>query len=519
MAIPSPQLLPMSNDIQSTSSRKNSILIRGAILIVLLVSSVPLYVSVFIVEISVFDDNQEGPPFLPLSRGNYSADSNDSLYANDHYHTSTIQPTEFHKAAINPVPTYTPELARKAIQSASWKCTSSTHQRPIHPSNHTLFSFVHIYKTAGTTMRQFFHEYSYTCHKTWMSLARCTNTDDSIQKGSKWKGCVIEEVADGRRGFKEHVMPNNKNWVRPGERRYMKINNRVMSERVDVFGGHIRIGSGDWIFHSDSSLNNNSTRIQNLTIPPAERVRYIVFLRDPMERYVSGHLYQNKVNNKGQTLEQIIDRIKKSLVDSALSQSYFTKSFSYLLTPSQEMASKRLDKYRLMEETMRLLPRDETNQLELQSSSTFLAETKTKMVIRNLVHYNAIIGMTERMTESMAILKHVLMRNPEESVREAVEGVFRKFTPELGTETVGNNVTALNLSQTNESESPKGYKANVSKGGLTTSAVMEELSKDKETMELFREFVKYEQLLVDYAWKMHQLQYEAALDFLSTSYT
>mmetsp|Transcript_3200 Transcript_3200/g.6891 ORF Transcript_3200/g.6891 Transcript_3200/m.6891 type:complete len:226 (+) Transcript_3200:2-679(+) len=215
-----------------------------------------------------------------------------------------------------------------------------------------------------------------------------------------------------------------------------------------------------------------------------------------------------------ETMNQIVDRIKKSLVDSAASHSYFTKSFSYLLTPSQEMESKRLDKGRLMEETMKLLPEDEAKQLQQQSSSAFMAETNAKMAIQNLVHYNAVIGMTERMTESMAILKHILLQNSVESVREAVEGVFRKFTPEPVTEKVENNVNALNSSQTNRSDSPNGgYKANVSKGGLTTSAVMDELLKDKETMEIFREFLKYEQILTDFAWNMHMLQYEATLDF------
>ncbi len=61
------------------------------------------------------------------------------------------------------------------------------------------------------------------------------------------------------------------------------------------------------------------------------------------------------------------------------------------------MASTRLDKYRLMEETMQLLPRGETNQLNLKSLSAFKAETKTKMTIQNLVNYNAIIVMTEQM--------------------------------------------------------------------------------------------------------------------------
>ena len=289
-------------------------------------------------------------------------------------------------------------------------------------------------------------------------------------------------------------------------RKYNKVNNRVLRDSVDVFGGHVRIGSGDWIFPSDSNSNSNFTSSQSSQLsatPSSPRVRYIIFLRDPMERYVSGRLYQNKVNEKKLSLEQIVNEIKTALVDNR--GSYFTKSFSYLLSPSQEEESKHLNVMQLME-TVAQSAAKETETMTL-SQSALIAETRAKVVIRNLIKYNAIIGMTERMTESMHILKHVLLHNPHDDIREAAEQVFRKFTPEPELM----NIVPDNSTETTKANNKGGVQANVSKGGMSTSAVMEELAKDEEIMKLFREFVKYEQMITDFAWSMHNMQYEAVV--------
>ena len=59
------------------------------------------------------------------------------------------------------------------------------------------------------------------------------------------------------------------------------------------------MGTGDYIFNDS---------------PTWEGVRYIVFLRDPVERYVSGILYQNKINGFDESLEQVVTKIKHSIV-------------------------------------------------------------------------------------------------------------------------------------------------------------------------------------------------------------
>ena len=120
---------------------------------------------------------------------------------------------DFINAANQPIPIYTEQLAIEAIRPSSWHC--SPESEPSYSTNHTVFAFIHVYKTAGTTLRKFFHEYAYTCHKTWISLATCTNVEAlSIISGERWKPCQIEEVANGRKQKKEQYNhPKLKNCI------------------------------------------------------------------------------------------------------------------------------------------------------------------------------------------------------------------------------------------------------------------------------------------------------------------
>ena len=47
-----------------------------------------------------------------------------------------------------------------------------------------------------------------------------------------------------------------------------------------------------------------------------------------------------------------------------------------------------------------------------------------------------------------------------------------------------------------------------SKKEVSTSAVVAELAKDEEHMKMFLEYVQYERMITDYAWMMHNLQYD-----------
>ena len=373
--------------------------------------------------------------------------------------------------ATDSVPIYTEKLAKVAVRPSSWQCVESDIVRPT-----TVFAFIHVYKTAGTTMRMFFHELAYTCHKTWMSLARCTGVlPSSIQSRGPWTPCMIAEVADGRGRRKSQYMHRGKenyNRFHPGT-----ITNQRLEKFVDIFGGHVRLGTGDNIFPSSHT---------------SEGVRYIVFLRDPVERYVSGVLYQNKVQGRVESLEQVVTKIKKLIVNARKNDQYWDKSLSYLLTPVQRVKGNKKSNSTLS---------------SMAAPPSSQAKARALLAIQNLHTYNVIIGMTERMPESLIVLRHVFMKNsPENSLKDEAAAVFKKFglvAPHTDPPPGNHSTPSVSKGGVNLNHSKKKH--------VSTSAVIAELVKDQGYLILMEEYVKYERMITNFAWTMHSLQYDSVM--------
>ena len=338
------------------------------------------------------------------------------------------------------LPIYTNEMAIQAIRPAPWTCGNRndseldplTNQKP-------MFAFIHIYKTAGSTMRSFFQTYAYICRKGWMCLQRCTEvTSTSVQSNRNWKNCEVEHAVN-----RDHLI--EKYGVR--RKLYRHVNNTVLNDHFDLFGGHTRIGAGDYILKTSSADNYP--------------VRHIVFLRDSIDRYISGVLYQNQKKKKGWHSADFANLVKERVLASRSSGEHWDRCLSYLLTPGQA---------------------EEINSLKSKYMKTHtadqFAEMKAVTAINNLMKYNVIVGMTEHMPQSMEILKHVLMANSSVEQRELLDKQATNKT--------------LNVSK---------------KGTVSTSSVREELEKDREFMSAFEEYVKYEKMINDYAMTMHLKQY------------
>ena len=391
--------------------------------------------------------------------------------------------SSFDYAVSHTIPVYTKEMARSAIRQSPWECSiNNTDPAYIHSNHGTMFAFVHVYKAAGTSMRLFFNELAYTCHKTYISLAKCTGVlPSSIKSQDPWQPCRIEEVADGRSQQKQQYMyPTGKNYVRTNR----QVSNPDLRAFFDLYVGHARIGTGDFIFGTPGS------------------VRYIVFLRDPIERHVSGVLYQNKVKGRNETLEQVVRKIKDGIKNRREVDDYADKSLSYLLTPSQRVVNSHVSFEELRASKTTIISSSN------MTFSSFKAESRAKLAIQNLYQYNAIIGMTERMSDSLRILRHVFLQNvPENALKDKAEEVFKKYglsTTTPGSDRLGNSSAASIIQVVKQ--------ANKSRGKVSTSAVIAELAKDEEHMELFNEYVKYERLITEFAWKMHHLQFDAVME-------
>ena len=338
------------------------------------------------------------------------------------------------------LPIYTIEMAVQAIRPAPWTCGNPndsaldplTNQKP-------MFAFVHVYKTAGSTVRTFLRAYAHICRKGWMCLIGCTKVKPSsiqqIGEGSYWNPCKVKERID-------------RDQSNEGVFRHVHVSNKVLKDNIDILGGHFRIGTGDYILQK--SLDNN--------VSP---VRHIIFLRDSIDRYISGVLYQDQKKKKGWHSADFANLVKERVLASRSSGEHWDRCLSYLLTPGQA---------------------EEINSLKSKYMKTHtadqFAEMKAMTAINNLMKYNVIIGMTEHMPQSMEILKHVLMANSSVEQRELLDKQATNKT--------------LNVSK---------------KGTVSTSSVREELQKDREFMSAFEEYVKYEKMINDYAMTMHLKQY------------
>ena len=430
-----------------------------------------------------------------------------------------------HDVAL-PLPTYTSDMASDAIRPAPWMCGSNDfdsddrrdEENDIQSSTTTssserhIFSFVHVYKAAGSTIRTFFREYSDMCHKSWMLLVSCKEhlnpsppSSISIRaleagKGEDtyWKGCRIKEM-----------------YVRPND--LINDNSMLHEDSIDIYGGHFRIGI--------VGTNHSFTSQQSSPSPTSTAiVRHIVFLRDPMARFVSGILFQHQKSALFDgTLDGAVQRIKKNVRGSRKKQEYWIRSLDYLLTPSQAsyFAKRR-----------KTLMSDITNTTVLGEKVKSMADIESRTAIQNLAQYNVIVGMAEQMYQSMAILRHILVppadrsnqhhmsafagdddadttTSPQER-QNKIHALFNTFGGSSSTAGVapGEGVAFGD----DKKESTEDIRMNASgQEGVTTELVLEELKRDATFLPMFVEYVKYEQRIHDYALGMHQMQYREAL--------
>lgn len=325
---------------------------------------------------------------------------------------------------------YTAELAARAVEPTVWTCGEKGRQKTLDPVTHQrpFFAFVHVYKTAGSTMRDFFREFATVCKKSLALVISCHGSD--IEK------CKLKASLNAPQSIQS-------------------VNGTILHDHFDILGGHFSFGMADAIFSNANSTPNG-----------APQVRYMVFLLQPLTRFISSILYkQNRGDEHRQnTVEETAEYIKTRIRSSRENGEYLCSIYKYLLTPEQ-----REMKY------------------EQEQTHKEMVAHKAQLSIDNLVTYNAIVGMTEMFPQSMEIFEQV-MGQIDTSARKEEEEEQDLFSRYIGEE-VTRNVS--------------------NRKGITTSSVLKELSKDDAFMAIFREFVKYEQMIVDFAMDMHQKQYEA----------
>eukprot|EP00978_Attheya_sp_CCMP212_P048064 scaffold468747_cov63-Attheya_sp.AAC.1 len=203
-----------------------------------------------------------------------------------------------------------------------WSCHSShnennsNHKKYTHSTSSATMiqqklAFVHIFKTAGSTIRFIFEQYSKEkcIGQGWALITRCSHaTAASIQSGTAWKPCYLKEIVDRQGNHRKEPKMDT------------TVTNQLLSQNVNMFGGHIQLGSGDYLEHS--------------------HVRYMTFLRHPLSKLASAaaFTYQRDFGPPA-NIQIIVDKIKTQVRERMAAGQYSNGFFSYLMTPDQTAAA------------------------------------------------------------------------------------------------------------------------------------------------------------------------------------
>lgn len=140
-----------------------------------------------------------------------------------------------------------------------------------HEATQERVVFVHIFKAAGSTIREMLRHYAVQCGRKWVCLVNC---DKKKLVGARI-ACRVKDLIDDR-GRKHHVKG------RPSLQ-------QVRS--ADIVGGHISMGISD--LYQDYNIH------------------FITFIREPMASVASGVRYKNPKFNIDRVIETLKSNIKK----------------------------------------------------------------------------------------------------------------------------------------------------------------------------------------------------------------
>ena len=294
--------------------------------------------------------------------------------------------------------------------------------------------FVHSFRTAGSTVKALLQGYAKMCHAGAALVVFCQSVSwHTITKGKNWAN------GEGyrRRGQCQLRRVLTRDGTEVEGARF--FNSSFLEANVDTLAGNIPLGiESGWKDEAGEMVET----------------QYVTFFRDPVHKYVSGTLY----NRRGLTLNEVVRMVKRRVNDALDENNYYDKTSTYLITPAQNAV---FDKF----------------------GFGLSHEESANLAMANMVQKNVLVGIVERMSESLEMLQHTIDE----------EGLTTPMFEYFGMR--DSNGTIREIS--------------VNKSPVPTSEVVAELEKDEKFMEMMRDYLKWEDKIYKFALQMHTRQYES----------
>ena len=331
---------------------------------------------------------------------------------------------------------------------------------PNHEAKTTQIAFVHIFKTAGSTLRGLFKLYAKKCDAGAAVIVNCSSVRAKTVRSTDNKTLWYNPSRKAHCRLKQFV---------PRKRNKANLSPSQMAGDLELKSGDRGVSSAFLATHADIMVGHLSLGTPSL-IPPLEgkspsNIQYIAFFRDAAQKYVSGRMF---VASGKRTLEEHVARITSELKDHAAKRHYYQGYYKYLLTPEQ------VD--HIKDSKLKLSPQERVN-----------------LVKHNILQYNVFCGIVEHMDQSLQMLHYML-----DMTNEATS-LFVEFGMSASEKDSIPNTNSSSIVAT-----PKVYNV----APISTSRVLEEIQKDPAVAKILREFVKYEQQITDFAQEIHNLHYQ-----------
>jgi hypothetical protein len=304
--------------------------------------------------------------------------------------------------------------------------------------------FLHMSRTGGSTIRGLLKAYGAKCRVNVAAVSRCVDLNLRTMKYADiWRN-GRDSYASGQSCFLTHVSnrtDDTKLRTKGKSLTDVSVSSaRLQAMQIDVLMGRLSIGSDEYWYTTDTRGNQKPASAQ-----------YVAFLRDPLERYVSDIMSQTP-HSGTLSIKEAVAAVFAAALDTSKRGRYLVHYSNYLISPQQKAW--------------------------VEDHSVFWTpERRVNLTLRNLASQNVIVGLVERMADSIKLLSHILDKDDE-----AVE-MFQFFS-------ASDNVKKL---------------ANVATKNRTM-AIAETIRRDMSMSLVIEEYLKHDRLIYDFAIRQHEAQ-------------
>ena len=353
--------------------------------------------------------------------------------------------------------------------------------------------FVHVFKTAGTSFRELFlGDVAVECGRGVAEVTGCSQVDhESLLRQLRYRGSTGGSRRRALRSAGEGAGGGTSRYDGPcyAPRTRGARGNRSSSSAartavhgprpltaawldrlgVDIVVGHLPIGLHEYLDDdaaaaaaAAAAATNSSAAVGGDSRGRSQRrTQYVTFFRDPVTKYVSGRLYLN--SHRWRTADEALSAIRSTVEKASDRREHYNSYVRYLTTPAQKAR---------------------------QANEATSDEMKVEQIRSNMIRHGVLVGLVERMGDSIALLQSVI-----DADRKLTPLLLRMVARDDGSNSSGgtNQLSPL--------------VANPSR--LSTTGIVRRLRQDPSLDAKLREYLKYELQLYGFARQLHGEQVEA----------